>query len=168
MVSEVSAIEVAPANSKFVYVGTEKGGFFRSADRGKTWSGNLASSILPGMIITRIETHPANAQTIFVTVGGTGHPHVFRSDDAGDTWRDTDGGQLPDSPHHAIVVRPDQPDTIFVASDAAVFQSDDAGATWANISGNLPHTMFVDLVYGINDGTLTVATYGRSMYRLGL
>jgi photosystem II stability/assembly factor-like uncharacterized protein len=164
----VTAIEVAPANSKYLYVGTEKGGFFRSADGGITWSGDLSSSVLPGMIITRIETHPNNAKTVYATVGGTGHRHVFRSDDAGITWRDSDGGQLPDSPHHAIVCRPDQPNTIFVASDAAVFQSDDAGATWSNISGNLPHTMFVDLVYQQKDRTLTVATYGRSMFRLSL
>jgi photosystem II stability/assembly factor-like uncharacterized protein len=162
----VTSIEVAQANSKFIYVGTEKGGFFRSLDGGVTWSGNLASSILPGMIITRIETHPKNAKTVYVTVGGTGHRHVFRSDDSGATWRDTDGGQLPDSPHHAVVCRPDQPDTMFVASDAGVFQSDDGGANWSNISGNLPHTIFVDLVYQGKDKTLTVATYGRSMYRL--
>jgi photosystem II stability/assembly factor-like uncharacterized protein len=120
------------------------------------------------MIITRIETHPKNAKTVFVTVGGTGHRHVFRSDDAGTTWRDTDGGQLPDSPHNAIACRPDQPNTIFLASDAGVFQSDDGGATWSNISGNLPHTTFVDLVYQQKDHTLTVATYGRSMFRLSL
>jgi hypothetical protein len=55
-----------------------------------------------------------------------------------------------------------------VSSDTAVFQSDDGGATWSNVSGNLPHTMFVDLVYQQKDRTLTVATYGRSMYRLNL
>jgi len=164
----VSAIEVAPANSKFVYVGTEKGGIFRSIDAGKTWSGNIASSVLPGMIVTRLETHPKNAKTLFVTVGGSGNSHVFRSDDGGLTWRDSDGGQLPDAPHHAIVIRPDQPDSIYVASDAGVFQSDDAGATWTNISGDLPHTMFVDLVYHSADRTLTVATYGRSIYRLAV
>jgi photosystem II stability/assembly factor-like uncharacterized protein len=164
----VTAIEVAPANSKCVYVGTEKGGFFASLNGGSTWSGDLSSSILPGMIITRVETHPKNAKTVFVTVGGTGHRHVFRSDDAGATWRDIDGGQLPDSPHNAIACRPDQPSTIFVASDAGVFQSDDDGLTWANISGNLPHTMFVDLVYQQKDRTLTVATYGRSMFQLSL
>jgi photosystem II stability/assembly factor-like uncharacterized protein len=164
----VSAIEVAPANSKFVYVGTEKGGIFRSIDAGKTWSGDISSSVLPGMIVTRLETHPKNAKILFATVGGTGHSHVFRSDDAGLTWRDTDGGKLPDSPHHAIAIRPDQPDTIYVASDAAVFQSDDAGATWTNISGDLPNTMFVDLVYQLADRTVTVATYGRSMYRLAV
>jgi photosystem II stability/assembly factor-like uncharacterized protein len=164
----VSSIEVAPANSKCVYVGTEKGGFFRSMDGGATWSGNLASSILPGMIVTRIETHPKNAKTVFVTVGGTGHRHVFRSDDAGTNWSDIDVGQLPDSPHNAIVCLPDRPETIFVASDVAVFRSDDGGATWTNVSGNLPHTMFVDLVYQLKDRTVNVGTYGRSMYRLNL
>ena len=101
-------------------------------------------------------------------MGGTGHRHVFRSDDAGTTWRDTDGGQLPDSPHNAIAIRTDHPDTVFVATDAGVFQSTDTGATWSNISGNLPHTMSVDLVYQEKDQTLTVATYGRSMWRLSL
>jgi photosystem II stability/assembly factor-like uncharacterized protein len=162
----VTALEAAPANSKYVYAGTEKGGFFRSLDGGQTWSGNLASATLPGTIVTRIETHPKNAKTVFVTVGGTGHRHVFRSDDAGTTWRDTDGGQLPDSPHNAVAIRPDRPDTVFVAADAGVFQSTDAGANWTNISGNLPHTQCVDLVYQQTDGTLTVATYGRSMWRL--
>jgi len=164
----VTAVEVAMANSKYVYVGTEKGGIFRSTDAGATWSGDISSATLPGMIITRIETNPKNAKTVYVTVGGTGHAHVYRSDDAGTTWSDSDGGQLPDAPHFAIASRPDQPNTIFVASSAGVHQSDDGGTTWENITGNLPSTMFVDLVYQEKDQTLTVGTYGRSMYRLSL
>jgi photosystem II stability/assembly factor-like uncharacterized protein len=164
----VSAIEVAPADTRYIYAGTEKGGFFRSTDGGKTWSGDMSSSTLPGMIITRIETHPRDAERVYVTVGGTGHGHVYRSDDGGATWRDIDGGRLPDSPHHAIVIRPDRPYTMWVASDASVFQSADDGATWRNISGNMPHTSFVDLVYHRKDRRLTVATYGRSMYRARL
>jgi photosystem II stability/assembly factor-like uncharacterized protein len=166
--STITAIEVAAANSKYIYVGTENGGIFRSTDGGASWSGDLSSSALPQMIVTRLETHPKNAKRVYATVGGAGHPHVYRSDDACATWRALDGGQLPDSPHHAIVCRPDQPDTIFVASDAAVHRSDDGGVTWSNISGNLPHTMFVDLAYQRKDRTLTVATYGRSMFRLSL
>lgn len=164
----ISAIEVAPASSKYVYVGTEKGGFYRSTDAGASWSGNLASSVLPGAIITRIETHPKNAKLVLVTVGGAGSPHLFQSVDAGSTWTDVDNGQLPDVPHHALVIRPDAPDTIFVAGDTGVFQSIDAGKTWTNFSSNLPNTMFVDLVYQQKDKTLTVATYGRSLWRTRL
>ena len=164
----VSAIEVAPANSKLVYAGTERGGIFKSADGGNTWSGDISSAVLPGSIVTRIETHPTKANTVFVTVGGTGHSHLFRSDDAGQTWRDADNGKLPDVPHHAVVVRPDQPDTIWVANDVSVFQSTDQGATWGNFSGNLPNTMFIDLVYQQKDKTLTVGTYGRSLWRTSI
>ena len=35
-----------------------------------------------------------------------------------------------------------------------------------SLTRNLPNTMFVDLVYHRRDGTLTVATYGRSLWRL--
>jgi photosystem II stability/assembly factor-like uncharacterized protein len=164
----VTAIEVAPANSNNVYAGTEKGGFFRSLDGGLTWSGNLASSVLPGAIITRIETHPRKAKVVLVTVAGTGNAHLYRSNDAGLTWSAAGQGLLPDVPHHAVLIRPDAPDTIFVAGDAGVFRSEDFGVTWANYSGNLPKTMFVDLVYQEKKKTLTVATYGRSLWRTQL
>ena len=56
--SPITAIEVAPADPRYVYVGTENGGFFRSLNRGGKWSPNLSSSILPGHTITRLESHP--------------------------------------------------------------------------------------------------------------
>jgi hypothetical protein len=45
--SPISAIEVAAANSKHVYVGTENGGFFRSLDGGATWT-EVAGQIRTG------------------------------------------------------------------------------------------------------------------------
>ena len=98
--SPISAIEVAPANPKRIYVGTENGGFFRSRDGGDTWSPNLSSSMLPGHTITRLETHPRDAKLIDATVANFGHAHVFRTKDGGTTWENVDKGQLPDVPHH--------------------------------------------------------------------
>jgi photosystem II stability/assembly factor-like uncharacterized protein len=164
--SPITAIEVAPADSRRIYVGTEYGGFFRSLDGGKAWSANIAGPELPGVLLTRIETHPRNADQVFVTLANFGNRHLFRSDDAGASWRDIDQGQLPDVPHHALVIPPDDPDTIFVGNDAGVFASHDLGATWRSMKGNLPNTMIVDLVYHQDDGTLTAATYGRSLWRI--
>jgi photosystem II stability/assembly factor-like uncharacterized protein len=162
--SPVSAIEVA--DSKAVYVGTENGGFFRSLDRGATWSSNLAGPALPGVMITRIETNPGNARDVYVTVANFGNSHVFRSADGGATWVDIDGGKLPDVPHHALLIRPDAPKELYVSSDAGVYLTKDGGATWQNATSNLPNAMVVDLVYQRSAKMLLAATYGRSIWQL--
>lgn len=166
--SSISAIEVATANPKYVYVGTENGGFFRSVDGGEKWSPNLSSSILPGHTITRLESHPRDAKTVIATVANFGHPHVFRTKDGGLTWEDIDKGQLPDVPHHVAVIRSDAPHKVYVGNDAGVFVLDTIEGTWSNLSKNLPHAMVVDLVYQENAGTLSAATYGRSIWRINL
>jgi photosystem II stability/assembly factor-like uncharacterized protein len=166
--SSISAIEVAPANPKRVYIGTENGGFFRSLDGGDTWSPNLSSSMLPGHTITRLETHPKDEDLIYATVANFGHSHVFRTRDGGLTWEDVDKGQLPDVPHHVAVIRGDELDKVYVGNDAGAFVLDTANGRWMNLTRNLPNAMVVDLVYHEKDGTLSAATYGRSIWRLKL
>ena len=166
--SPISAIEVAAADSKKVYVATENGSFFRSLDGGTTWSANLANGPLSGVMITRIETHPARASEVYITQGNFGNRHVFRSTDGGATWADIDGGQLPDVPHHALLIRPDKPSELWVCNDAGVYVTADGGTTWRNASGKLPPAMVVDMVYHAASKTLLAATYGRSIWRLQL
>ncbi|HEU0081556.1 MAG TPA: hypothetical protein VFQ87_01680 [Bradyrhizobium sp.] len=164
--SPISAVEIAQADPKKVYVGTEKGGIFRSLDGGNTWSGDLAGPVLPGFTVTRILTSPTDAQIVYATVANFNARHVFRSRDGGQTWTDIDRGQLPDVPHHAIVIPGAKPMTLYVCSDAGVFGSSDGGDNWKSLTRNLPTVPIVDLVYHEADGTLTAASYGRSMWRL--
>lgn len=166
--SSISAIEVAPANSKRIYVATENGGFFRSMDGGENWSPNLSSSTLPGHTITRLESHPKDANVVIATVANFGHSHVFRTTDGGLTWRDLDEGQLPDVPHHVVLIRDDELDKVYVGNDAGVFVLDPVSGRWLNLTKNLPNAMVVDLVYHVKDGTLSAATYGRSIWRIKL
>jgi photosystem II stability/assembly factor-like uncharacterized protein len=164
--SPISAVEIAQANSKMVYVGTEKGGIYRSVDGGDNWGEDLASPTLPGFTITRILTSPTNAQVVYVTVANLQASHVFRSRDAGATWEDIDLGRLPAVPHHAIAIPKKNPATLYVCSDVGVHVSTDEGNTWSNLTGNLPNTPIVDLVYQETDATLIAASYGRSLWRL--
>ena len=166
--SDITAIHVARADRRRVYVGTENGGFFRSVDAGQTWSADLRGATLPGRTITRIETDPNDAQRVYVTVANFGNSHVFGSADGGTHWQDLDRGRLPDVPHHTIAIPPSAPQTIYVASDAGVHVSNDGGQTWFDLTRNLPVVSVVDLVYHVHDKTLTAATYGRSLWRLAV
>ena len=111
-----------------------------------------------------------NPQTVAITVGGINaaqpFSHVFLSTNGGTTWRDIDNRRLPNVPHQAIAFQVDAPDSFYVASDAGVFFTPDLGGSWINVSKNLPHVMMVDLVYHEKERTLTVATYGRSLWRM--
>ena len=166
--SPVSAIEIAGPASKNIYVGTENGGFFRSLDGGTTWSANLASGVLPGVMITRIAAQPGAPNTVFLTSANSGNRHVFRSTDAGASWVDIDAGKLPDVPHHALLIRPDRPAELYVCNDAGVFLTSDGGLSWRNATGKLPMTMVVDLVFHRASKTLFAATYGRSIWKAAL
>ena len=166
--SAISAIEIASANRKRIYVATENGGLFRSSDGGNKWSPNISSSMLPGYLISRIESHPNDANLVYVTVENFGHAHVFRSRDGGDTWEDIDKGQLPDVPHHVCLVRPDELNKLYVGNDAGVFVLDTTSGTWMNLTKNLPNATVIDLVYHLKDKALYAATYGRSIWRLSM
>jgi photosystem II stability/assembly factor-like uncharacterized protein len=164
--SPITAIEIARADSRRVYVGTENGMIFRSRDGGDTWSANISSATLPGYSITRLLAHPEDAEHVYVTLAHFGHSHVYRSRDGGLNWEDVDKGRLPDVPHHSLAIPPDFPDTVYVCNDAGVFASPDGGETWVDMTGNLPNVMVIDLAYHRKEGTLSAATYGRSLWRL--
>jgi len=93
---------------------------------------------------------------------------VFRSKDGGDTWEDVDKGQLPDVPHHVVMIRPDDLNKVYAGNDAGVFVLDTATGGWNNLTKNLPNAMVIDLVYHLKEATLFAATYGRSIWRLNM
>ena len=107
-----------------------------------------------------------NADHVMLTVANIGRSHVFRSVDGARTWEDVDRGQLPDVPHNSIAIPEQFAQEVYVANEVGVFVSHNFGGTWANLTRNLPNIMAVDLVYHTADNTLTVATYGRSAWRL--
>ncbi len=163
--SDITAIAIAPSDPRVLYIGTENGGFFRSTDRGRTWQGNLANGQLPDRTVTRIAVQPGEPRTVLTTVAGFGHGHVFRSRDGGSTWEDVSAG-LPDAPFQSIAIPASKPRTVYACGDAGVYASGALGTGWRNLTGNLPNTMMIDLVYHEADRTLSVATYGRSIWRL--
>ena len=138
-----------------VYAGVEDAALFRSIDGGMQWqelSGlrhhNTGASWQPGaggMCLHTIVQDPSDPGRLFVAISAAG---VFRSDDAGVTWRPMNRGLrsdgIPDPAAevghcvHRIALHPARPQVLFMQKHWDVMRSDDAGESWQEISGNLP------------------------------
>ena len=138
-----------------VYAGVEDAAMFRSVDGGQTWQelaglreakGHLWQPGAGGMGLHTIVLDPSDPSRIYIAISAAG---VFRTDDAGKTWRPMNSGlksqgELPDPEAevghcvHRIAMNPARPDVLFMQKHWDVMGSDDAGASWQEISGDLP------------------------------
>jgi len=117
-------LEFDPNDSRTVFAGGLR--VWRTKDDGNNWS--AVSPVLDGSAISAVEIAQADSKSVYI---GTEKGGIYRS-----------------------------------LSDAGVYVSPDAGNTWKSLTGNLPTVPIVDLVYHELDGTLTAASYGRSIWRL--
>ena len=138
-----------------VYAGVEDAALFRTTDGGRSWhelaglrsheSGARWQPGAGGMGLHTILLDPVHAGRIFIAISAAG---VFRSDDAGTTWRPVNRGLnsefMPDPTAevghcvHRIAMHPSRPQTLFMQKHWDVMRSDDAGENWREVSGNLP------------------------------
>jgi photosystem II stability/assembly factor-like uncharacterized protein len=175
--SAVTAIEVASADPSVMFVGTAKGGIYRSDDGGHEWSADLAGPEIPNRVITQVETHPTDCKTVVVTVASTGreaasltgrpapYSHVFRSIDSGRFWDDIDKGGLPNVVFNGLAYETRPPYRIFAAGDAGPWVHCEDGR-WASIAGDMPSAVISDIIYHHKTRTLTAGTYGRGIWRM--
>lgn len=119
-----------------VWATVEIGGIYRSDDRGQTWrllTNGLISGDVHGIAVAR--TPSGTARVLATTNRGL---HV--SEDQGETWRYVEL-DTPWQYGRAIVTRPDDPATIFLANgngppgnDGRLLRSRDGGDTWERVA----------------------------------
>ncbi len=138
-----------------VFAGVEDAALFRSSDAGQTWqefpglrghsSGPRWAPGAGGLCLHTIVQDSRNPQRIYIAISAAG---VFRTDDAGKTWRPINRGlkslHIPDPVAevghcvHRIAMHRSRPDVLFMQKHWDVMRSDDAGESWQEVSGNLP------------------------------
>jgi hypothetical protein len=148
-------LEPSPIDSDTVYAGAEDAALFKTTDGGRNWQelpgvrsakGHLWQPGAGGMGLHTIVLDPNRPERIFIAISAAG---VFRTDDAGQTWRPTNRGlkspfEIPDPDAevghcvHRIAAHPSRPEVLFMQKHWDVMRSDDAGESWREVSGNLP------------------------------
>jgi hypothetical protein len=143
-----------PSDPERIFVAISAAGAFRSDDAGKTWrpiNRGLRSEQIPnptaevGHCVHRIAMHRSRPNVLYMQK----HWDVMRSDDAGESWRET-SGNLPTDFGFPIDVHAHEPETIYVVpikSDSEhyppdgrlrVYRSRTGGNEWEALTKGLP------------------------------
>jgi photosystem II stability/assembly factor-like uncharacterized protein len=128
---------------------------FKTTDGGQTWcelpglrTHKSSSGWAPGaggLCLHTILIDPSNHDRMFGAISAAG---VFRTDDAGKSWRPANRGlrsnTMPDQDAevghcvHRLAMHPSRPNTLFMQKHWDVMRTDDGGESWREISGDLP------------------------------
>jgi photosystem II stability/assembly factor-like uncharacterized protein len=143
-----------PANRQRLLVAISTGGCYRTDDGGRTWqprNKGVRADFLPdkypefGQCVHKVVQHPARPERLFLQ----NHWGLYRSDDAGGSWRDIANG-VPSDFGFAMAIHPHDPDTVYVVpieSDEfrctpdgklRVYRTRNAGDSWEALIRGLP------------------------------
>jgi len=114
------------------------GGIFKSTDGGNNWR-ELTGGLPQGITQAHITAAPSDSNRLFATVATPKEVKLYRSDDAGQTWRvitdDTrPAGRIGGGDLSVPIVDPKNPDIVYVTS-TVTWKSIDGGRTWTGFRG---------------------------------
>jgi len=165
----VTTIAVAPGNSNIIYAGTDDGNVWITDNYGTNWS-NITND-LPFRWVTRVAVDPTDAAIAYVTFSGmkwkSPQPHVFRTQNMGETWEDI-SSNLPDAPVNIILVDPVYPEILYVGSDVGCYFSSNYGQSWQVLGTGVPVVPVYSMAIHKTLRRLAIGTHGRSMYAANL
>jgi uncharacterized protein (TIGR03437 family) len=167
----ISTIAVAPTDPNTIYTGARSGAVYATSNGGTNWK--EISANLPVRPVTHITVDPIDPATVYVTYAGFAAAaeafggHIYKSTDGGGTWADLTNN-LPNLPLDDLVVDPDLPGTLYLATDLGVMVSTDGGASWVTLGSGIARTAATSLVLHRPSRLLRAATHGRGVYDYAL
>jgi hypothetical protein len=125
-----------------------------------------------------VDPHDATGATVYATIMGFGVPHLYRSTDFGAHWSNI-SNNLPDAPANAVLVDPNDANTVYIALDTGVYATTAvltcgtaSSNCWSPLGTALPNAPVIALSAAANiptgDGRLGMvraATYGRGLWQ---
>jgi photosystem II stability/assembly factor-like uncharacterized protein len=143
-----------PSRPRRIHVAISTAGVYRTDDGGRSWRTahkGVRAQFLPdphpafGQCVHKVVAHPSRPERLFLQ----NHWGLYRSDDAGESWKDIAKG-VPSDFGFAMEIHPHDPDTVFIVpleSDEfrcvpegklRVYRTRDAGRSWQPLSRGLP------------------------------
>ncbi|MCK5741448.1 MAG: T9SS type A sorting domain-containing protein [Chlorobi bacterium] len=159
--STITAIAVAPSDSRTIYAANRKDLWVTRNDGG-TWT-KLAST---AGTISSITVDPTNSHRCWLAMSNysaTNKILQFVDDEMTNM-----SGNLPNVPVNSIVYQKDSPDRLYVGTDLGVYFSDYNSPLWDRLGKGLPNVVVNDMDIHYRSKKLVVATYGRGVWQTDL
>lgn len=162
-----NSIAIDPRDPDVLYLGAALGGVWKSTDGGASWT--PLTDDQPSLASGAIALAPSNPDRVYV---GTGEENfsgdslygagVLRSDDGGISWAqlgadvfvDPNGGGARTS---RIVVDPNNPDLVYLATTWGLWKSNDGGQSWDLKLSDRTQAAITDLLMSPNDAATLYA-----------
>ncbi|MEQ8821678.1 MAG: hypothetical protein RLY93_15690 [Sumerlaeia bacterium] len=186
---KVNAIwKVTPAHAVHpgvLYAGVDEGGLFRSGDNGASWQEVTSLNDHPtrsgwcpgagGLCLHTIIQSPSDPARLWIGISAVG---VFRTDDAGETWKICNEGirKMIDSQDHAgigfcphgLCLHPENSDILYRQDHAGLYRSLDAADSWEHIAGDIPTEFGFPIVADRATGAVFIVPLEKDEYRFTL
>ena len=165
-IGRVNTIAFHPTDANTIYVGAPAGGFWKSINGGQTWQNS--SDFLVNLGVSDIAIHPNNPDTLYIITGDRdgGDTYAYgllKSFDGGATWQTT-GLSFNITQYYKgnrVLIDPNNPNVLIVATSNGVYRSTDAGNTFVNtfsisITSIEFHPTNSNIIYGGSKGSTSI------------
>ena len=169
-----------PGDPAVYYAGTPAGALWKTTSGGTTWT--AVSDDWPVTGVGAVAVAPSRPDTVYAGTGNNTLGHgVYRSDDAGATWRQAG---LTDTKYiTGLVIDPHNPDIVVAAAGSGgnfgsmvfynndpsaargVYRTEDGGRTWAHTLFVDDETSAVDLAMAADTPAVVYASLSNGLYR---
>lgn len=151
-----------------IWAGTDDGLIHVTRDGGKTWKNVTPPGLTSWSKVSLIDAGRFAEGTAYAAINrirlSDQKPHIYRTHDFGETWKEIVNGLPDNAPINAVREDPVRKGLLFCGSERAVHVSFNDGEDWQSLRLNMPATSIRDLV--VHQDDLVVGTHGRSFWIL--
>ncbi|HEX3666907.1 MAG TPA: hypothetical protein VHU23_16910 [Rhizomicrobium sp.] len=162
----IYTIAPSPLSASLLWVGTDDGLVWRTADDGEHWTNMTPPAVTLWSKVGGIEPSHCDANIAYVAIDRhrleDDAPHIYRTRDAGRTWIEIDNGIAHDAFVNVVREDPSCNGLLYAGTERGMFVSFDGGDGWQPLQQNLPMTSVRDI--DLHGDDVVIATHGRGFW----